>query len=231
MNYSQEQMLQTMRLLTNTIASRSELAPLVGTPAYTLLTDAVASLTTHSTSQDVAAADHQATTAQLRRLRRTLHHDHLAPIAAAAHLGAATMPELAAITAPLSRLRVEGFIAAASATLDVARRYESELIAGGLPPNFLASAGAALAEFQAALVHRSQQRMRGNAATAGLTVTRRRAQSIIKIVSARGRELIGDNPSLLVEWRAATRLTRKPGVPMGTTNPSPEPAATTSAAA
>jgi len=194
--------------------------------------DTVARLTAGAVDQEAGLRGSLGETAKQRAARLTLRKYYMRPIATVARLKLRGMPEFFSLRMPRASLTGERLIAAASAMLEAARKYQTVLVDSGVSEDVIANLEAASAAVKASIDTRAGHRARRAGGTSGLLSQERRAYAMVVLVDAAVTQVIADDGALLGQWNTAKRVNRKTGpvagdgVPATTTPPTPTPTTT-----
>jgi hypothetical protein len=157
--------------------------------------------------------------------RWTLEHElrvrHMASIKDFARARLDAVPDFAALTPSTRRLEGERLAQSALALADAAEPYAAEFTEAQFPADFLDQMREVAYAITQSIDERSEKRGQGAGATQGVKAAIREGRAALAALSAVVRRQLRDNEPLLAEWRAAWRVTLKPGRP--TTRSSADP--------
>lgn len=137
--------------------------------------------------------------------REALLRQHMAPISHAARSVLATK-DLGALRTPSTKASVGRLTAAARAMAKAAAPIADQLIAAGLPPDFLAQLAAAADAMVQPLAERAELEVLHKRGTKGIETSIEAAQDIVGMIDAFMRSAFADDPVLLAEWADAKRV-------------------------
>jgi hypothetical protein len=187
----------------------------------------ITTLTTHAYNQDSNNRSAKGETEKQRQLRLKLRNEQMSPIAAIAKLYFGTVPEFKELQMPPRSAKGAAFIASASAMLHAASTYKTELLARGLPSDFLDQFQASLTTFQGSVLDREQNRSQRKGATKGLGLEVTEGRNVLKVLDASVRRALSEDGALLGTWDAARTIHQRPTPPAKT--PSSTTTSTTAA--
>jgi hypothetical protein len=179
------------------------------------LDGAVAQLTAHGNDQSTSDLVMKGQVNREKSLVTDLKTQHMQPIATFARAKLRGVPDFAAFTKPLSRLRGTALVRAARAMATAAAPYSTTLTTGGFPADTIAQLTAAADVLDGAITDRANTKVGRVGATKGISqqvLLGREAISMLNAVI--GRQFASDK-TFLAGWRAAHRVVAKPGAVAG----------------
>jgi hypothetical protein len=195
---------------------------------------ALAALATHQNDQGLAQSTAQGSTSNQETLRTTLYDKFMVPIGRLAKRFLSDVPELGRLMVPaeaLSAGRVGEFMTSANNLVTVAAKYEQQLIAAGMAPDFLANLQAAVNAILTSTLSRNDQVRRQVSATSGLRLADKAVRDELDTLDGLLKDFLKANPQLAAEWRSARRIIRVPVTPLPTGNDASDGTTTTAPAA
>jgi hypothetical protein len=195
------------------------------------LATVIANLSTHAFDQDSNYRSAKGETEKQRQLRLKLRNEQMSPIAAVARHYFRTVPEFKELQMPPRSAKGGAFIASASAMIHAASTYKTELLARGLPSDFLEQFQATFKTFEGSLMDREQNLNQRKGATKGLGLEVKEGRNVLKVLDASVRRALSEDGALLGTWDAARAIHQRPTPPATTpsTTTTSTPAATTTA--
>jgi hypothetical protein len=175
----------------------------------------VAQVEPATTEQDASQRTLRGELNNQRSLERTLKRDHMGPLAKYARAELDGVPNLAALTPAVKKLKGDKLVNAARALAKAAAPYAAQLEAGHFPADCLAQLGAAADAVEASIKARSARKLQRVNATKDIETAIDSGRALVKRIDARISRLIAHDPALVEEWRVAMRVAKKPGVPRG----------------
>lgn len=175
------------------------------------LDDALAELTTHSEGQASHRLVAMGTTQRLASLRQTLLRDHMAPVAGVAAARLPGTPELAPLRLPAKRLSLPNLALAAGAMAAAAAPFSQVFLDAGLPPDFMTQLTATADAMIASREQQKQSQGRRSGATKGLDAQLREGRRALNALNKFVVSALKDDPALLANWNALTRVRQAPG--------------------
>ena len=176
------------------------------------LDEAVASLTAHNADQ--AATDLALAGAKEKQqaLASELQSKHMVSIAQFARAKLRGVPDFAALAKSGFGLRLKALIHAARAMATAAAPQRDAFVSAGFPPDAIAELGAVASALEATMTDRANAKVRRVGATKGIEEAVKRGREAVAMLNAViGRQFAGD-ATFLAGWRAARRVTAKPGL-------------------
>ena len=158
-------------------------------------------ITSAAADQEISDRDARGASVEAARTRKVLVAQHMRHIAIVA---LSTIPEVVRMTVALQRPRaadIEGTIAAADAMAKAAVQYRAELVARGLPPDFIEQLQRAAAAFKNAIDARGAALGKRTLAASALKTGTRQGLAILRTLSVFVERRFADDVNLLAEWR------------------------------
>jgi len=179
------------------------------------LDDAVTAITTHSSGQAATDLDLAGQKAQQKALVKDLRQQHMVPIARFARAKLRGAPDFAALTNSGFLLQPTQLVRAARAMATAAAPHADSFTASGFPADTVAQLAAAATSLESTIAGRANAKVARVGATKGIReelVKGREAVSMLNAVVSK--QFLQDKP-FLAAWRAAHRVTAKPGAARG----------------
>lgn len=175
------------------------------------LDDAVNTLATHGSDQ---AATDLAMAGQISRQRALaieLRASHMQPIATFARAKLRGVPDFAALVKSGLDLQPKQLVRAARAMATAAAPQADALTRAGFPADTIAQLGAAASALENAITERANAKVRRVGSTKGIHEELLKGREAVAMLNAVvSKQFVGDKP-FLAAWRAAYRVTSKPG--------------------
>lgn len=180
------------------------------------LEGAVSQLRTYAGAQEHGRELSVAEQRRLDKLAARIVTRHMRPIVtiAKSEVNLESDPRVAeALRLPPTAIGITKFIAAATAMIETARKFESVFTANGRPDDFIAQFRGAVDELAEAQAGRALVVNTKIGATAGLRAQLRRGRLAVARLDALVRIAFEENEVVLSQWRAAKRVQALPGAP------------------
>jgi hypothetical protein len=192
-------------------ANTDHIGALKDSEARKQLDDAVNALTTHGGDQ---AATDLAMAGQISRQRALaieLRAGHMQPIATFARAKLRGVPDFAALVKSGLDLQPKQLVRAARAMATAAAPQQDVLTRAGFPADTVAQLGAAAAALDSAIIERANAKVRRVGSTEGIHEELLKGREAVAMLNAVvSKQFVGDK-TFLAAWRAAHRVTAKPG--------------------
>ena len=229
MRITQGSVLESLRSVQAFIDAHADaLGPVPTCGTRKRLDDIVTSLDGYAGTQVGSQLASKGATQKHYTLRRTLLHDHMAPIAKIAASEFPDIPEFDPLRMPKGRPTAERLKAAAYGMAETATPFAATFTGAGLADDFIAQLTAAADAVVATVNNRRQSRSDWAAATKGLEFLASNGRKIVHILDAMIKRALKGDPALLRAWNSAKRVQLIPGG--GATAPAPAPAPAPAAA-
>lgn len=193
-------------------ANADQVGALKDSEARKQLDDAVNALTTHGADQ---AATDLAMAGQISRQRALaveLRASHMQPIASFARAKLRGVPDFAALVKSGLDLQPKQLVRAARAMATAAAPQVDALTRAGFPADTVAQLGAAAASLENAITERANAKVRRVGSTKGIQEELLKGREAVAMLNAVvSKQFVGDK-TFLAAWRAAHRVTSKPGI-------------------
>jgi hypothetical protein len=195
-------------------------------PALRARLDAVVTqLLGFQAEQSAATGTAKGETANQVAYRKDIRTRFLTPIAGIAKRSLRNAPEYPTMVVPSSLLRNADYLNTVQTLADSAAKHEKELIAYGMPADFLTQLRAAIAQLSASKDAQGRNLARRKAATDGIVESDKAARGELKTLNAVIAPAIKTNAALLADWKASKKiaitLTPLPPQPTGLAPASP----------
>ena len=177
------------------------------------LEDAITALTAHGNDQ---AATDLALAGQISRERALaleLRASHMQPIATFARAKLRGVPDFAALVKSGVDLPPKQLVRAARAMATAAAPQADALTRAGFPADTVAQLGAAASALDQAITERANAKVRRIGSTKGIHEALRNGREAVAMLNAVVSKQFASDAVFLVAWRAARRVTAKPGIP------------------
>lgn len=199
-----------MLLRVRSMLGRPEFAPLASSPAIATLGRTIGDLQGYEGQQDLGSRSSRGETAKQRKLREALLVQ-MRTVSAAARLEIPKEAELVKFDTPRGGVAARRLLAAASGMSEAAIQHQDVLLAGGLEPGFIDRLNAAATAYQESLTGRKNHRGARRQATVAINVIATRTRQLVLVLDGRVKQLLGDEPSIIAEWKQAIRIGKKLG--------------------
>jgi len=228
MKTTQSNMLASLRSVQAFLKTNADtLASVVTTGTKQELDDAIVTLGGHASNQSQTLIEAKSTTQTQEALRTELLQFHMAPINRIAKLKLSTVPELASFLMPRSKLPIQTLKGFADGMAAAAAKYSATFIAAGLPTDFIGQLDAVATAMVNANTSRDETSKRRQGVTENLQAVLTMGRRIVHVLDPLVRKVIGKDPGLLKNWKAAKRVPRTgstatpaaPAVPAAPTAP------------
>jgi hypothetical protein len=200
-------------------AQAAALGPIIPASLRARLDAAVTSLTGFQVEQATADGTAHGEVVNQAALRKAFVVQFMDPIANLAKGALKTSPDFPTLTVASSRLRQGDFLGAAQSLADTAAKYETVLVADGMPTDFLTSLHEAIATMTASKLSQERATSRRGAATQGIKDTDTTAKQILGALNGVVETALAKNTSLLADWKNSKRIspasTPLPPLPTG----------------
>ena len=176
------------------------------------LDDAVTALTTHGADQ---AATDLAMAGQINRQRAlaiALRASHMQPIATFARAKLRGVPDFAALVKSGLDLQPKQLVRAARAMATAAAPQADALTRAGFPADTVAQLGAAASALENAITDRANAKVRRVGSTKGIHEELLKGREAVAMLNAVVSKQFAGDQTFLAAWRAAYRVTAKPGI-------------------
>lgn len=211
MRSSQSTVLETLRRMQGFLDTHPTLVASVNQSGARTELDSVATqLTAQATTQETGTRGSKGQTAKQKSLRRTLRVNYMHPIAEIAKHQLRTVPEFKALQMPKGSVTQDRLIAAAGAMADAAALHAATFTTAGMAADFVAQLRTAVQAVETGTSVRIKHRTSRTGATTGLVSLAKQGRSLVRVVDALVRPLLGTDDVLLGAWNQATGLKRKP---------------------
>lgn len=216
MNFEQASTTGALRSIGDFLDQHPEFASLKDSQARQNIDAARVQLETLGATQADSTTNGKVETVSQRNARLALRKYHMEGIAHAAKQTLANSPDLTQLTMPKGKVTAEQLLAAADGMSKSAKAHEQDLIAGGLPADFVAQLDAAIAALRDAMNAKKTQNVAKTGATAALKVAETQARTAIKVMNTIVLRMIpANNAGLKAAWNAAKKIATKPGLARG----------------
>jgi hypothetical protein len=175
------------------------------------LDDAVTLVASHTDDQSAASLAMTGQISQQRALETGLRAQHMQPIATFARAKLRGVPDFAALTKSGAGLLPKQLVHAARAMATAAAPHADVLTAAGFPADTIAQLGAAATALETAMTDRANTNVRRVGATRGLREELLRGREAVSMLNAVVSKQFAGDKTFLAAWRAAHRITAKPG--------------------
>jgi len=172
------------------------------------LDDAIVTLSGHASDQAQTLIEAQGATQTQESLRAELLQFHMAPINRIAKLKLTTAPELAPFLMPRSKMPIQTLKGFADGMAAAAAKYSATFIAAGLPTDFIGQLDAVATAMVNANTSRDETSKRRQGVTENLQAMLTMGRRIVHVLDPLVRKVIGKDPGLLKNWKAAKRVPR-----------------------
>jgi hypothetical protein len=179
---------------------------LEGSEARQQLDDSLAKLDAHTLAQRTANLEASGQKERQRQLTSVLKAEHMQPIAKFARARLDGVPDVAALTRPLSHVEGNKLVSAARAMATAALPHADVLTKGGFPPDVVQQLGAAADALSAAIADRADTKVRRVVATAGIKQEASRGREAVRMLDAVVTKPLASNAELQAGWRTAKRV-------------------------
>jgi hypothetical protein len=173
------------------------------------LDDIVLQLTELAVAQDSGARGGWGETARNHALRDKLREHHMTPVVQMVKYKLESVPELATLRVPSSRVGAEDLVASALSMAEVVEPHRQLFIDSGLAPTFVDDLRGAANAVSDSIVERGSFRGRRNGATAGLAENEKRGRALLKLLTSLVLPQLGDDAQLVGEWKSAAKVRRR----------------------
>jgi hypothetical protein len=172
------------------------------------LDEVVERIAAHALEQLAGQRISQGETEKQRRLRHSLRHYYMRPIAVIAREHLREKPEFALLRLPPWNLRGVGLSAVARDMANTADIHIDLFVEGGLSREFVAELRAVADQLEASFVARGHAQAQRAGATQGLKAETTRAHALIQVIDSQLRPKLRVNDQLLREWEVAKHVQR-----------------------
>jgi hypothetical protein len=176
---------------------------------------AVALVASHTDDQSATHLAMAGQMSQQRALEADLRARHMQPLATFSRAKLRGVPDFAALAKSGAGLLPKQLIHAARAMATAAAPHADVLTAAGFPADTIAQLGAAATALESSMTDRANTKVLRVGSTRGVHEGLLRGREAVAMLSAVvGKQFAGDK-TFLAAWRAAHRITRKPGAVRG----------------
>jgi hypothetical protein len=168
----------------------------------------VQAMTGNELAQATSTLNAKRHTATLAELRRALYRYHMRPVATIAAAQLREMPDYKALVLPPQRVKDAVLVQAAMAMAEAAREYAEVFVDNGCPADFADALVAAAAALRPVIDARGKNIGGKAEARDGLKAAAGRAQAVVRLLDARVKTLLKDDPQALAGWRSVKRIGR-----------------------
>jgi hypothetical protein len=212
MKQHQQRELDSLRRVQDFLTTNAEaIKPLADTEGRRQLDGAVAQLAVFGDEQGGSDLQMAGQINRERSLTADLKARHMQPIATFARARLRGVPDFAALTRSASGVTGRQLVRAARAMATAGAPHAEALTRGGFPADTIAQLAAAADAVQNALVERANTKVTRVGATKGIQEQLRTGREAVAMLHAVISKQFAGDPTFLAGWRAARRVTSKPG--------------------
>jgi hypothetical protein len=186
--------------------SAGALSVVNATAARKELDGIVQAMAANEVAQATSTLNAKRQTATLEELRRALYKDHMRPVATIAAAQLRAVPGYKALVLPPVRVKDAVLVQAAVAMAEAAREHAEVFVDNGCPADFADALVAAAAAVRQVIDARAKHIGGKAEARDGLKASADRAQAVVRLLDARVKTLLKDDPQALAGWRSAKRI-------------------------
>ena len=208
------------------IAQAAALGMLVSAALRARLDAAITQLAAFEVEQSTTTGIAKGETANQAVIRKDIRKRFMEPIARAAKASLRDVGEYPTMVVPASTLRNGDFLGAVQTLADSATKYEKQLLAHGMPTDFLARLRAAIAQLATSKAAQGQNLAQRQTATKGIKDTNKIGHDVLFQLNANIEPALKHNTPLLAGWKAAKKIVTATSLPPQPTGLAPATAAT-----
>jgi hypothetical protein len=213
MNQEQQRRVDSLRRVQDFIAANAEaVGALKDSEGAKQLDDAVDALVNHGGNQAAIDLALAGGISRQRALEAELRASHMQPLATFARAKLRGAPDFAALAKSGKDLGPTQLVRAARAMATAAAAQLNVLTRAGFPADTITQLGVAAAALENAITERANAKVRRVGATKGIHEELQKGREAVAMLNAVVSKLFAGNKTFLAAWRAAHRVTAKPGI-------------------